>query len=124
MQKKVIRAVCNAKYNDHTEPLFQQLSILPFEKLIMYTKSLLMHSIIHKYGPKSLHNQWTFNNERNVNFDLRNENDIYVPMATSEQVKKLPYFAFATCWNNLILEKQYPNPLTFKIALSDHLKNN
>jgi Reverse transcriptase (RNA-dependent DNA polymerase) len=124
MQKKVVRAICNAKYNDHTEPLFQQLSILPFEKLIMYTKSLLMHSIIHKYGPKSLHNQWIFNNERNVNIELRNENDIYVPMATSEQVKKLPYFAFATCWNNLILEKQYPNPLTFKIALTDHLKNN
>jgi hypothetical protein len=123
MQKKVIRVICNAGYNEHSEPLFEQLNILPFEKMVIYAKSLLTHAIIHKYGPPSLHNQWMFNNERNVNIELRNEQDIYVPMAISEQVKRLPYFSFAHNWNNLIYEKQYPNPTTFKIALLDHLKN-
>jgi hypothetical protein len=123
MQKKVIRVICNAGYNEHSEPLFEQINILPFEKMVIYAKSLLTHAIIHKYGPPSLHNQWMFNNERNVNIELRNEQDIYVPMAISEQLKRLPYFSFAHNWNNLIYEKQYPNPTTFKIALLDHLKN-
>jgi hypothetical protein len=124
MQKKVIRLICNANYNVHTEPLFDQLNILPLDKLIKFTKGLLTHSIIHKYGPPALHNQWMYNVERNAGIVLRNDNDIYIPLAVSEQVKRLPYFSLATNWNNLPDEKLYPNQITFKISLLDHLKNN
>jgi hypothetical protein len=124
MQKKVIRSICNANYNAHTEELFQQLNILPLEKLVKYTKGLLTHSIVHKYGPPALHNQWMFNVDRNAGIALRNDHDMYIPVAVSEQVKKLPYFSLAYNWNELPLEKLYPNPLTFKISLLDHLRNN
>jgi Reverse transcriptase (RNA-dependent DNA polymerase) len=123
MQKKVIRSVCNANYNAHTEELFKQLNILPLEKLIKYTKGLLTHSIVHKYGPPALHNQWMFNVDRNAGIALRNDHDMYIPLAVSEQVKKLPYFSLAYNWNELPLEKLYPNHLTFKLSLLDHLKN-
>jgi hypothetical protein len=49
LQKKTIRAISNARYNDHTKPLFIDLHILPYEQLLHQAKSPLMHSIIHKY---------------------------------------------------------------------------
>jgi hypothetical protein len=123
LQKKAIRAICAAKHNAHTATLFQQQNILPLEKLITFTQSMLTHSIVHKYGPPALHNQWSSNAERNLDLDLRNANDLYLPVAKTEQVKKLTYFALAKNWNNLPLEKQYANPTTFKIFLKEHLTN-
>jgi hypothetical protein len=123
MQKKVIRAVCNANYNAHTEPLFVQLNILNVDKLITFTKGMLTHAIVHKYGPPALHDQWEFNHQRN-NFQLRNDNDMYIPRAMTDYVKRMPYFSLAINWNNLPAEKMYPNHITFRISLLDHLKNN
>jgi hypothetical protein len=87
LQKKVIRSVCNAKYTAHTEPLFKDLNILPLDKLIIFTKGMLTHSIVHKYSPPALFNQWEFNYERN-HFELQNNNDMYIPRAAAEYVKK------------------------------------
>jgi hypothetical protein len=123
LQKKAVRAICAVKHNAHTAELFQQLNILPLDKLITFSQSMLTHSIIHKYGPPALHNQWQSNAERNPDLELRNANDLYIPLAKSEQVKKLTYFALAKNWNNLPIEKQYANPTTFRIFLKEHLSN-
>jgi hypothetical protein len=124
LQKKVIRSICNANYTAHSEPLFEMLNILPLDKLITYSQGLLTHAIVHKYSPPALHNQWVTNADRNIGRELRNDRDLYVPMAVTEQVKKLPICAFAENWNKLPIEKLYPNPVTFRICLSDHLRNN
>jgi hypothetical protein len=122
MQKKAIRSVCGAGYNDHTDPLFNQLNILPFDKLVLYNQCTLLHSIVHEYSPRALHHTWTFNHERNIGRELRNEQDIYIALATSEQAKKLPFFALASIWNDLPYEKTYNNPTTFKIWLKNYVK--
>jgi hypothetical protein len=122
LQKKVIRTICNVAYNEHTDPLFKMLNIKPIEKLIFCTQSTLMHSIVHKYSPPALHDMWILNNQRNLDRELRNEQDIYMPRASSERVKKLPLFAFATLWNNLPYEKTYANVITFKYWLDDYIK--
>jgi hypothetical protein len=120
MQKKVIRAVCNANYSVHTEPLFVQLNILNVDELIIFTKGMLTHAIVHKYGPPALHNQWEFNHQRN-HFQLRNDNDMYIRdmyiRDMTDYVKRMPYFSLATTWNNLPAEKMYPNHITFRISL-------
>jgi hypothetical protein len=123
MQKKVVRAICNTAYNAHTEPLFEHLNILPMDKMILLNQSLLMHSIMHKYSPPALHNQWMLNEERNIGLDLRNNQDIYLPAATSEQAKKLTYFVLARVWNELPYEKMYQNKITFKIWLKGHINS-
>jgi hypothetical protein len=122
LQKKVVRSVCNTNYTAHTGPLFKELNILPLDKLITFTKGMLTHSIVHKYCPPTLHNEWEFNHERN-HVELRNNNDMYIPRAVTDFVKKLPYFSLAVNWNNLPAEKMYPNYLTFKICFMDHLTN-
>jgi hypothetical protein len=123
MQKKVIRAICNTTYNAHTEPLFEQLNILPLNKLILYNQSLLMHSVMHKHSPQALYNQWITNADRNRERELRNGQDIYLPVATSDQAKKLPFFSLAKVWNDLPYEKMYQNQLTFKIWLKEYVNN-
>lgn len=120
MQKKSIRIVTRSAYHEHTAPLLRSLKIMQYKHLITYTQSILMHSIIHKYSPPSLHHTWTTNNQRNNGLDLRNADDLYIPLARTEQVKKLPYFALPKVWNELYEQKYTPNPITFKIAIKSH----
>jgi hypothetical protein len=40
----------------------------------------------------------------------------------TESIKKLPFFALATLWNNHPYEKTYDNPITFKYWLSDYMQ--
>jgi hypothetical protein len=70
-QKKSIRIISNAKYNDSTSNLFTNLKILPLNYLIIQVQGLLMHSIIHKYSPSTLHNTWITNRDRNLGLDLK-----------------------------------------------------
>jgi hypothetical protein len=123
MQKKAIRNVCNTRYNEHSVPLFKLLGILPLNELAILSKSLLLHSIVHKYGPRILENQWQTNGERNPNVELRNRDDLYVSTATSEQVSKLPVISFPKLWNSLPIEKLYPNRFLFSNLLKEYLWN-
>ena len=44
-QKKIIRIITFSHYISHTQPLFQDLSILPLEKLVLYRIALIMYKI-------------------------------------------------------------------------------
>jgi hypothetical protein len=123
-QKKSIRLITRSKYNEHTAPLFQNLKIMPFETLVSYSQCIIMHSIIHKYCPPALHNTWVNNQDRNLNIMLRNADDLYVPLARTEQMKKLPFFHWAKLWNELPPLKLTLQPPTFKSLLAQHLLNN
>ena len=83
-----IRIIANSNYTAHTAPLFNKLRIMPLKYLIKYTQSLLVHSIYHKYSLPSLNHTWITNGMRNENRELRNADDLYVPLARTEQVKK------------------------------------
>ena len=123
MQKKAIRNITKSSYTAHTAPLFTALKILPLNHLITYTKALLIHSIYHKYSPTALHNTWITNNDRNTNFELRNAYDIYVPVARTDQVKRLSYFDLPATWNSLSDNRMTVNQTTFRIELKTHLYN-
>ncbi len=43
-QKQAIRTVCNARYRDHTGPLFKRLGILPLDELIMQILEAKIHA--------------------------------------------------------------------------------
>ena len=76
LQKKAIRIISGAKYRDHTEELFLNQNILPFEKLIIQSKLLFMHAIYYKYSHCSFDGIWSKNSELNPNLNLRNKDDI------------------------------------------------
>ena len=44
-QKKIIRILTNSKPKSHTDILFQQMDILPFEKLVKHRTGIMMFKI-------------------------------------------------------------------------------
>jgi hypothetical protein len=121
LQKRAVRIVRKTSYLAHTSQFFESLKIMPLETLILYNQSLLIHSIVHRYAPSSLLNIWTL--DRPHDRQLRNNNDLPIPFARTDQTKRLPYFNFPKIWNNLHEQKWTPNPITYKIALKHLLTN-
>jgi hypothetical protein len=109
-------------YNAHTNPLFLQNKILPFDKLILQSKLLFMHSVDYNYAPQSFNGIWVKNNTRDMDHDLRNRDEYSVPFIRIEQFRKNPIVSLPKAWNELCDELRFQhNRTTFKIALEDYL---
>jgi hypothetical protein len=122
LQKRAIRVMSKSAYNAHTEPIFLQNKILPFDKLILQSKLLFMHSVDYKYAPQSFENTWIKNNTRDMDYDLRNREEYSVPFIRIELFRRNPLCSLPTAWNELCDEIRFQhNRTTFKIALSDYL---
>jgi hypothetical protein len=101
IQKKAIRTITKSKYNEHTGPLFKDLNILPYDKLILQAKLHFMHAIRYNYAPRSFDGVWELNNTRQQQHDLRNGNDYILPHPRIEFFKKIPLYSLPLEWNNL-----------------------
>jgi hypothetical protein len=124
LQKKAIRIVNKAQYNAHTAPLFKYCNILPFNEQIMYQNLTFMHSLFYNYAPRSFSNS-TRRNETNENdYNLRNQNIMYVPRARIDQFKRLPIYNLPNLWNMAGDLIHYSNPITFSVALKLQLFEN
>jgi hypothetical protein len=122
VQKKAIRIMTGSTYNAHTTPLFLQHSILPFNKLILQSQLTFMHAVEYKYAPSSYINVWPKTGDRDLDRNLRNANDFYLPIPRTETFKKSTYYSMPSAWNNLALEiRLQENRTTFKWALKAHL---
>jgi hypothetical protein len=123
IQKKAIRAITNSACNAHTNPLFQQLRILPFPCIIKFRKLQFMHSVYNNYCNQTFSNIWIKNEHRQIEHNLRNVNAFLLPQLRIKLFHKFPAYPFASTWNSLGDLKFQPNPITFKISLEDELLN-
>jgi len=125
LQKKAIRIVAGANYSAHTDPIFKELNILPYTKIIQQAKLHFMHPIFHGYTRHltSFNSTWQKNSQRNIPIELRNLNDFYLPRANRENFKRSPLYSLPFTWNNSGFFKHYVNPTTFKIALKSYLNS-
>ena len=80
-----------------------------------------MHSIEYNYAPKAFQNVWQKNNDRELVYGLRNNNDFVIQLPRVEIFKKSPLYYLPMLWNNLNDNKFQPNPYTFKIAMKNFL---
>jgi hypothetical protein len=90
LPKKAIRIISKEAINTHTHnsPLFKNLGILPFDKLVLQAKLNFMHSIEFSYAPSMFTHSFIKNNNRNIDLDLININDYQIPFARTESIKK------------------------------------
>lgn len=82
LQKQAVRIKSNAKYNAHSEPLFKNLEILPFDKLTLYFNLQIMQKLHQGFLPSAFNNIWTINElnrEDNFHMNLRNDQNLYIP---------------------------------------------
>ena len=121
LQKKAIRIVTNSTYNAHTANLFQSFKILPFEKIIYFNKLIFMHSVKYGYVHTSFQNTWQLNENRDINYELRNTNDFAIPPPRFEGFRKYPLYSFPSAWNGIGEKALYKNRVTFKFAIRDWL---
>ena len=121
LQKKAIRTITLSKYNDHTAPIFFNLKILPFNKIIYLQNLKYMHSIVYEYAHVSFANMCSRNISRPSEYELRNSNDFTLPAPHYENFKRFPLYSFPNLWNNLGDVKFQNNKITFRISLTDQL---
>ncbi len=122
LQKKAIRVMTKSEYNAHTLPLLYQCKILQFEKFILQSKLLFMHSIEYDYAPQSFLDVWTKNNTRDMDYHLRNCEQYTLPFVRIELFRRIPFISLPIAWNELCDELRFQhNRTTIKISLSDYL---
>ena len=51
LQKRVVRIICFAKFDEHSSPLFKNLNLLKLENLIYNTNSLFMYDYYRNVLP-------------------------------------------------------------------------
>jgi hypothetical protein len=82
---------------------------------------ILMHSVYHGYAPSPLLNHWVRVGERDIQYELRNNNDFVVPRCNYSSLENKPLFSFPDCWNKFDENKYIVNKFTFTVALDDFL---
>ena len=121
IQNKAIRAISNAKSREPVNPIYHELKILPYNLLQKQAKLNFIHSVEYKYAPKSFLDTWHKNVQRNLNYQLRNNDLFYTPLVRFEHLKNIPYFSFPVEWNTLNDIRFQSNKKTFQIALKNSL---
>jgi Reverse transcriptase (RNA-dependent DNA polymerase) len=119
-QKKAIRIISGLGPRDHTAPWFLYHDVLPVELIIKNSALLFMHSIKHRYCPKSFYDVFVQNND-DISYELRYTNEYIVPRARIELFKRIPIYYLPSSWNNSGDLKFYQNQETFRIILRETL---
>ncbi len=103
LQKKAIRIVSNARYNEHSEPLFKKLEILPLEHLITFFNLQFMQQFKQGYLPTSFNNTWITNAVRaadNHEIYLRNQDLYFIPFTRLSSSSIQPLINLPKTWEN------------------------
>jgi hypothetical protein len=81
-----------------------------------------MHSIYYKYAPKSFHDLYLHNVNRNRDHVLRNDHELQLPFVRIELFRRFPLYKIPQLWNNLGIELTHQsNKMTFSILLREYM---
>ena len=103
-QKLAIRAIAGLKYNDHTEPHFKKLEILPIPSLIDFFSIQFMQRFKQSFLPSAFNDTWTSNairREGQSQICLRNDNNLYIPPARLSQTSNHPLTNLPRLWESI-----------------------
>jgi hypothetical protein len=120
-----IRAVAGLKYNDHTEPTFKKLEILPLPNLIELFNLQFMQRFTQKFLPEAFNATWITNiirREGQSQISLRNDDDLYAPPATLSLTSNHPLSTLPKIWDSFVDEniKFIRDKQEFDKALKTH----
>ena len=103
-QKFAIRTIAGLKYNDHTEPSFKKLEILPLPSLIDFFLIQFMQRFKQGFLPAAFDDTWTSNairREGENQICLRNDNNLYIPPARLSQTYNHPLTNLPRIWESI-----------------------
>ena len=100
IHKKSIRVISFSQHRDTTAPLFQNLNILNFKKLVTQRIALLMFKHHKGMLPDPINNLFSLNSNRH-NYRTRQTNDLQINTGRGENVYKLFSFHGVRIWNHI-----------------------
>ena len=122
LQKKAIRIITHSKYDDHTDPLFNKLSILKLEDLIYYYNAMFMHDYHNSKLPKLFDSFFIqISQIHKYNTRLASKSSISLPYARTNYGKFNIRFNGAKVWNSIDEELKNLSKTLFKKKLKDAL---
>ena len=95
IQKRCIRIISNAKFRDHTAPLFKALNILCLDHIYTHKVALFMFKLYHDKLPKVFNSMFTVN-ENNT----RQNGQLVIPLAKLECFRRTVRIQGVHIWNN------------------------
>ena len=107
-QKMALRTIAGLKYNDHTEPTFKKLEILPFPNLIEFFNLQFIQQFVQKFLPEAFSSTWITNlirREGQSQISLRNDNDLYAPPANLSLTSNHPLSTLPIIWDRFADER-------------------
>ena len=103
LKKKSVRIISNSNYNAHTAPLLKKYEILKLDDQILYSKLVFFSDYINNRLPASFNNTWIKNGDRH-GYQLRTDDEFYVPWCRLKSFETFPIFAYQKLWNNFCIE--------------------
>ena len=122
LQKKVIRFMTHLYYNAHTEPLFQQLNILYFHKLLIQGTALMMFNYSSNNLTSTIRHMFIRSNEIH-NYNTRNRTKLHAPIGTTETTYATFKFHGIYIWN--LISERIPTDVSyscFKHIFNRHIQ--
>lgn len=100
LQKKLVRAIHKAIYNDHTNSLFMNIGILKLPELYSWYIANFMYRYTNGMLPRSLDN--IFITHQSVhNYSTRNQSNMSVPLHRSSAAYNSQFHVGPITWNKL-----------------------
>lgn len=118
-QKRVIRTMAFKGKFDHTNELFRTFKLLKFQDVNTFCSSIFVYKSMHGFNNLRL-----FNVHLNERYDLRNVNDLVIPLMSSKPSQTSIAYHGAKIWNSIPINIQNkPSLASFKINLKSYLLN-
>ena len=100
LQKKCVRTLTFSDYQAPSEPIFQNLNILNFEKLVIQRISLMMFKYSIGEVPKPISQLFRTNNEYHQ-YNTRNGSCLHAPIGKSEAIYHTFKYRGIHIWNHI-----------------------
>ena len=103
VQNKIVRNLCNQKYNSHTQPTYFQNNILKFSDLIEYNNCLIGYKFRKDLLPLSFYRLFKYAIECDDRTNRNNLLNFHIPNNINSKVK-FPLIEIIKSWNRLQYE--------------------
>ena len=100
LQKKVIRIIKGQKWNDHTQPIFEELGIMKFDNLNNYLIGLFTYKVVYNLIPSPVSNYFTKREQVHA-YSLRASGNLSIQFSRTNCRKHALTCRGPIIWNNI-----------------------
>jgi len=121
IQKRIVRMLCNAKYLDHTDPLFLECKLLKVNSVYEYAIAIFMYKIKNDLSPKCMKEYFSINSDIH-SYNTRQASLYHVPNYRNDKCQVSIKYQGPTIWNNIPEDIRNSSSLnSFKIHVKRYL---